>query len=296
VTQKTNFAYEVLINDDQSTDGTAAIIREYEEKYPHIIKAVYQTENQYSQGVPIIMQILVPLSSGKYFALCEGDDWWTDPNKLQKQYDYMQAHPECCICAHNAIFHNVSEGKDTTFPACSEDKDYTVDEVIRGGGGLFSTNSLFMRREIYLDRPGCFSVPGVGDYQLVVFGAISGTCHYMADTMSLYNYNTPGSWTSRTLFDNEKRVAHYQNMIHMLSAVDEYYDRKYTDPIQDVITDYEFSILKGTGDRKSMKARKYASRYKTYRRQRSRYALYTFIEKRFPALITLYHKLSHSED
>ena len=99
--QKTNFAFELLIHDDASTDGTADIIREYEAKYPDIIKPIYQTENQYSKGVKINATIQFPRAKGKYIALCEGDDYWTDPLKLQKQVDFMEANPNCSLCCHH---------------------------------------------------------------------------------------------------------------------------------------------------------------------------------------------------
>lgn len=98
--QKTDFAFELLIHDDASTDGTADIIREYEAKYPDIIKPIYQTENQYSKGVKISATIQFPKAKGKYIALCEGDDYWTDPLKLQKQVDFMEANEEYSLCFH----------------------------------------------------------------------------------------------------------------------------------------------------------------------------------------------------
>ena len=82
VRQKTNFRYEVLVHDDASTDNTPAIIREYAQKYPDIIKPIFQTENQYSKGVKILPEIIHPKSSGRYIAFCEGDDYWCDENKL----------------------------------------------------------------------------------------------------------------------------------------------------------------------------------------------------------------------
>ena len=86
--QKTDFPFEILIHDDASTDGTADIIREYEAKYPDIIKPIYQTENQYSKGIKVSQVYQFPRAKGKYIALCEGDDYWTDPYKLQKQVDF----------------------------------------------------------------------------------------------------------------------------------------------------------------------------------------------------------------
>ena len=101
VMQVTDFPFEVIIHDDASTDDTAEIIREYERKYPNIIKPIYQTENQYSKGVAIGTTFLYPKVQGRYIAECEGDDWWTDPNKLQKQVDYMESHPKCSMCCTN---------------------------------------------------------------------------------------------------------------------------------------------------------------------------------------------------
>ncbi len=91
--QKTNFPFEVLIHDDASTDGTANIIREYEAKYPQIIKPIYQTENQYSKGIDVSI-FNYSRAKGKYIALCEGDDYWTDPYKLQKQVDFLEKNPD----------------------------------------------------------------------------------------------------------------------------------------------------------------------------------------------------------
>ena len=97
VMQETNFPFVAIVHDDASTDGTAAIVKEYAEKYPDIIKPIYETENQYSKpGKPLqkIMNDAITKTGAKYIALCEGDDYWTDPLKLQKQVDFMEANPD----------------------------------------------------------------------------------------------------------------------------------------------------------------------------------------------------------
>lgn len=99
--QKTDFDFEILIHDDASTDKTADIIREYELKYPEIINPIYQTENQYSKGVRPINKFNFERAQGKYIAMCEGDDYWTDPLKLQKQVDFLDEHPEYVLSCHN---------------------------------------------------------------------------------------------------------------------------------------------------------------------------------------------------
>ena len=103
VGQKTDFRFEVLVHDDASTDGTADIIREYAEKYPEIIKPVYQIENQYSKDVEITTTFLFPRARGKYIAFCECDDYWCDPYKLQKQVVFLENNPEYSGSVHNVL-------------------------------------------------------------------------------------------------------------------------------------------------------------------------------------------------
>ena len=100
VSQQAPFRFEVLVHDDASTDGTADIIREYQARYPELIFPVFQTENQYSRGVPVSLRFLAPRIRGRYVALCEGDDFWRDPHKLAKQVAALEAHPEVDICGH----------------------------------------------------------------------------------------------------------------------------------------------------------------------------------------------------
>jgi glycosyltransferase involved in cell wall biosynthesis len=96
--QKTSFPVEFLIHDDASADETADMIREYETSFPDVIKAIYQTENQFSKGAQIWAKYLFPKARGKYIALCDGDDYWTDPLKLQKQVDFLETHPDYAMC------------------------------------------------------------------------------------------------------------------------------------------------------------------------------------------------------
>ncbi len=107
--QKTNFAFEILIHDDASTDKTADIIREYETKYPEIIKPIYQTVNQYSKGIKISITFNFPRAKGKYIALCEGDDYWTDPHKLQRQVDFLEANSDFGLVHTNFVAYNQKE-------------------------------------------------------------------------------------------------------------------------------------------------------------------------------------------
>lgn len=109
--QKTTFSIEILIHDDASTDKTAEIIKEYELKYPNLIKPIYQLENQYSKGVSISLTFNFPRAKGKYIALCEGDDFWADPYKLQKQVSFLEDNPEYGLAHGNCNLYYQDSGK-----------------------------------------------------------------------------------------------------------------------------------------------------------------------------------------
>ncbi|MGI9249448.1 MAG: glycosyltransferase [Woeseiaceae bacterium] len=95
--QETDFAFEIIVHDDASTDGTAEIVLEYASKYPGLFRTIIQDENQYSKGGLIYPRFVLPAARGKYIALCEGDDYWTDKTKLQKQVTFLENNPEYVI-------------------------------------------------------------------------------------------------------------------------------------------------------------------------------------------------------
>ena len=105
--QKTNFSFEIIIYDDVSTDNTAIIIAKYQKEYPGLFTVIKQEINQFSQGVQPFFKILFPAATGKYIAYCEGDDYWTDPLKLQKQVDFMEKNECIKACGTN---YNVLRG------------------------------------------------------------------------------------------------------------------------------------------------------------------------------------------
>ncbi len=119
VMQQTNFPFYAVVHDDVSTDNSAAIIREYAEKYPDIIHPIYETENQYSKGDGSLGRIMnEACKDAKYIALCEGDDYWTDPLKLQKQVDFLEANPEYGLCYTDFDMYNPQTNERVT--ACFE--------------------------------------------------------------------------------------------------------------------------------------------------------------------------------
>jgi glycosyltransferase involved in cell wall biosynthesis len=116
VMQQTSFPFVAIVHDDASTDGSTAIIREYEEKYPDIIKPIYETENQWRKpdgSLGRIMNAAIDATGAKYVAMCEGDDYWTDPLKLQKQVDFLESHPDYVMCWQQCKFYLQTENRFT---------------------------------------------------------------------------------------------------------------------------------------------------------------------------------------
>lgn len=222
VRQKTDFPFEVLINDDASTDGTADIIKEYEKKYPEIIKPVYQTENQYSKGIRITNQILIPMAKGKYIAYCEGDDYWCDENKLQMQVDYLESHPECSACVHNTYFFDV-QNMTRYVMFLERETDLSLNDCIMGWPHSYHTSSLMTRAKLLKNLPEfVLSVKGVGDHPLSIFLALSGNIHYCNYAMSVYRYCTESSWTLKMRNNLQFKIKKFEDMAHMLEMADSF--------------------------------------------------------------------------
>ncbi len=262
VMQKTNFPFEVLIHDDASTDKTADIIREYEKKYPELIKPIYQTENQYSQGVKISESFQFPRVKGKYVAVCEGDDYWTDPCKLQKQYDAMEQHPEVDICAHQAnVLDAQAEKVLRKFTSYYENKVFSTEEVIMGGGGFVATNSLFYRSEIDKDRPP-FRQKSNMDFVLQTHGSLRGGMLYLKDCMAMYRTNVNGSWTTRNKRDKDFRVKNFRFIDSIWEQVDKDTDYKYKDIIHAKRMKNSIAVCHDIMTLKELKSKPYLEYYK----------------------------------
>lgn len=187
VMQKTNFKFEAIVHDDCSTDKSCAIIREYAEKYPDIIKPIYEKENQYSKHDGSLNRIMDNASIGKYVAICEGDDYWIDPLKLQKQVDFLESHPDFDMVRTDSnvyyqdtnITINSVFGK-KLFPNC---EDTFVDYVVRPA--WLATCSWLIRSPLgdYDNLPNdCFK----GDLALMIYIAKRSKVKYLPEVTSVY--------------------------------------------------------------------------------------------------------------
>ena len=244
--QETDFPFHVIVHDDCSTDNTRTVIEEYVAKRPALFTTIYQKENQYSKpDISILETFIYPRIETEYSCICEGDDYWTDPHKLQLQYDYLQAHPECGMCVHNTAC-IAFDGTDLNLLISSEttDRDYTADDVIRScGHGLFHTSSHMYRTQLRREIPAYYRIPGVGDYPQSIYFATQGNIHYIARTMSAYRMNVPGSWSDKIQNNSDRFLNHLQQLINMLQSIDLHTNGKYHAAIQFAVDNSHFPIL-----------------------------------------------------
>jgi len=251
VNQKTDFDFEILIHDDASTDDTADIIREFQEKYPEIVKPVFQTENQYSKGIQVQNVYNIPRVKGKYVAYCEGDDYWTDDHKLQKQVDYMEAHPNCTLCIHRAYRINTKGKVVGTFPSTKYTGTVSCEDVIVNGGGFCATCSIMAPAKLMKNRPEYFNILCI-DYVIQVYLASCGETYCFDDIMSAYRTGVDGSWSSRMKKDNEKHIRHIERVEKMKRAFDQHTEYKYHDAVEKSLFNSQYSLCYQTGKYKQL--------------------------------------------
>lgn len=196
VMQKTNFRFEAVVHDDASTDGTAAIIREYAEKYPDIIKPIYETVNQYSKRDGSLCRIMDKHTHGKYVAYCEGDDYWIDPLKLQKQVDFMEAHSEYGL-VHTYFNYVDTEGR--VIPPPSELHQHIQERIFDGyiwdyylqNPGFILTCTCLCRKSLYREDEERFLDTG-----LFMMIARQSKVHCIREVTSCYRRNPQGAMCS----------------------------------------------------------------------------------------------------
>lgn len=288
VSQKTDFDYEVIVHDDASTDGTADIIREYAEKYPHIIKPIYQTENQYSKRNASQVQAVWQKIRGRYIALCEGDDYWIDENKLQMQVDFLDRNPEYSACVHNSYRLDMMTNQKTVM-FDEVDRDIETVPVIRYGiTAHYQTASLMYRKE-YMADPPPFLKYGM-DYAMAIFLTLKGPIRFLGKIMSVYRYGSVGSFTTRNRKDMHKQVLHFEYLNKMLRELNENTNYAFQEVIEEKILENNYHALYFGEKYSEMRAPEYRE---LYRKESMTKRVKMQLKQYFAPIYHLYRKLKY---
>lgn len=203
VAQETTFFYEIIIHDDASQDRSQEIIQEFVARYPDRFVAILQKENQYSKDINFDCRQIYPRCRGKYLAFCEGDDYWTDPKKLQKQFQVMEKDPDLAICVHQVVA--ISEGG-MTLPRTYPTKEQLAQTGKASTSALvpldypFHTTSFFIRKtalEPLMTGNTALVHYFNGDEVLLRLSLIQGEVYYLHEAMSVYRQFSEGSWSTR---------------------------------------------------------------------------------------------------
>lgn len=246
LSQVASFMYEIIIHDDASTDRTPEIISEYEKKYPEIIHAIYQKENQYSKGIYNIMQIIYPVCKGKYIACCEGDDFWIDMHKLQIQVDFLEKHLDYALTVHNSIRYDCLNARlEAMYPYDCE-KEVTKEEIIMRYHGNIPSASMVMRSEAF-KMDDFFLGCDVGDIQLQLHCITKGKVYYFDRVMSVYRFCHEGSWTAAWLNDFERTFNHIIKIISFYEKYNKYTKYTYDKYIMTKIQEYIYTLIEIKG-------------------------------------------------
>ncbi len=273
VMQETSFPFVCCIIDDSSTDGEQVVIDRYcEESFDFEENDIYQYEetndciryfirhkknhncfflivnlkyNHYSIKKSKISYYSEWSDKAKYIALCEGDDYWIDPLKLQKQVDFMESHPNHSLCYCNNI-KLYSNGNQEMHPRYPKDKDVcSIEDLISEGGGAMSTHTMLYKQELYVPYDTWAKGSPIGDLPLMLSLAAKGYVGFISDVVGVHRFKAIGSWTSKMAADRNKAKSVNLGIIKVYRQFDEWTDYKYHTAVRKKIWSIKYNMIKG---------------------------------------------------
>lgn len=239
VKQITSFKFEVIVHDDASTDNTPSIIADYARKYPDIIKPIYETENQRRKKNGSLRRIMNQACTGKYIAMCDGDDYWTDPYKLQKQVVFLESHPDFTLCFHSASV--LIENNSPKFIDCEhiEEREYFTRDIFPHW--IIPTASVVCRRDVFMAPILHREMLLYGDIATFLQAAKLGRLWGMKEQMSVYRINAGGITQTGKKPDYRRWISHEKCLRMNFPDIDR-------NMINRNIAGYYYSLAKNEGN------------------------------------------------
>jgi len=211
--------HEVIICDDASGDETENLIKEYIERYA--LTNYYYFKSEKNTGMMANLTKALTLCRGKFVALCEGDDYWTDPCKLQKQYSLMESNPECTITVHSGFILFPDGSRKKAFSRGSKIRRFDLREILSGSSTQFApTASYFIRRKVLENLPDWFSSAPIGDLFLEILSLRRGYGLYLPERMSVYRVFSSGSWSNEMRNSPERSIDYSHRMLALVSILE----------------------------------------------------------------------------
>jgi glycosyltransferase involved in cell wall biosynthesis len=214
--QETDFPYEVIISEDCSTDGTRDIVLEYQRNDFKRIRLLLSAENLNTNDV---LTRAIQAAHGRYIALLDGDDYWTSPYKLQKQVQFLDAHPDYSICFHNALIHFADgDAVDTYYNDVRQKLRPTVVDLWTRN--FMATSSVMLRRDAVRELPIWYAAEAFGDWPLYMLVAEKGDIRYIPETMSVYRRHRDGVFGGMSSAEQLRAIlTFYDSMLTKFGAV-----------------------------------------------------------------------------
>lgn len=242
VMQKCSYSFCAIIIDDCSTDNNAEIIREYTEKYPDIIKPILLGENHMQHGILRDPYFEKWHQAAKYIAECEGDDYWTDPLKLQKQVNFMENHPQCSMVFHNAYYEDSETHFRRGIHKIYDKSRYADMNHIMRDGGFIPTCSIVYRQESFKNYKEFLAGCPAGDLKHQIYAKLQGDVYYINAVMGVYRLVST-SETHQVAKNLDKYVERQNKFINWYKELDQYTDYKYQKEVNESIAFAEARIL-----------------------------------------------------
>lgn len=241
--QETQLIYEVIIHDDASVDGTQDYLCKMRDQYPDVIKLYIEDENKFSKEIDFFSEIIVNSARGKYIAICEGDDFWIDKSKLAMQYDALEIHPECDMCACRALMiSSDGEKKLGEIRPATMDGVLPIENVIAGGGNYIASAGLFFRKNMFNKMMDFEKIRSL-DYSHQIKGALRGGIYYIDRPMVAYRRYSKGSVTENITNNSEKMIRQCEQEKAILRTLDIETNGKYHEVIMARLKDYEVNCF-----------------------------------------------------
>lgn len=201
--QETSFPFEIIVHDDASTDNTVLVIKKYEEQFPHLFRNIYQNENQLSQSIDNVTRITFSAARGKYIALCEGDDYWTDPLKLQKLVDVLEKNNKLAIAAHGS--YRLTDKLSLIDSPFNVDTIWSTKDILANNWFIMTASVMFRKSMIDLS-PDWLSEISQLDLALILLASLNGDGYYTPEPMSVYRMAGTGMMSRFKIKDSKSYI------------------------------------------------------------------------------------------